>query len=114
MAFDENTPFFCIDDHDNALTVIMDRGLLGKFPHYAGPDASHIASVFDSKHPRHWLLACHFVGHTVKNVKSPYAIFGFLKTEYSIEQVKDYFENLSKAFGSTEPPTIDFPRPERN
>jgi hypothetical protein len=114
MAFDENAPFFCIDDSDNALTVIMDRGLIGKFPQYVGKDASHIATVFDSKHPRHWLLACHFVGHTIKNVESPYAVFGFLKTDYSMEDVNDFVERLFVSFGGTEPPIHDYPRPDRN
>src|SRR5690242_9485689 len=114
MSFDKNVPFFCIDNSDNALTVIMDRGLIGKFPNYTGPDASHIAAVFDSSHPHHWLLACHFVGHTVKNVKSPYAIFCFLKTKYSIEDVKVFANRLMNFFGGTEPPTEDYPKPDSN
>jgi hypothetical protein len=114
MAFDENAAFFCIDDSDNALTVIMDRGLLGDFPKYAGKDPSHIASIIDAKHPHHWLVACHFVGHTIKNVKNPYAVFGFLKNQFSREQVNDFIGKLAKTLGGTESPIIDFPKPDRN
>jgi hypothetical protein len=114
MSFDENRPFICVSDNDEALAEIIARGLIGKFPQYAGPDASHIAAVLDPSHPSHWLLACHFVGHTVKNVKSPYAIFGFLKTEYSVQKIKIFAENMVATFGGTEPPTEDYPRPDRN
>lgn len=74
MSLDEidaSTRYFCLQNNDEALTVIMDRGLLGKFPKYEGNDPSHIAVVFDDKHSGHWIVAAHLVGHTLNDVMSP-------------------------------------------
>lgn len=114
MAFDANAPFFCVDNSDDALMVMIDRGLLGKLPNYDGLAPSHVAAFIDPKHPRHWLVACRFVGHTVKNVKSPYAVFGFLKSQFSIDEVNAFLERLVEEFGSSEPPNKSYPNPYRN
>ena len=114
MTIDENTPFFVVDNSDHALTTIMDLGLLGDFEQYTGEDASHISTVIYMRHKYHWLVACHFVGHTIKNVKSPYVIFGLRKADFSIEDVNAYVDRIAKAFGSTDAPIAGFPRPDRN
>jgi len=114
MTFDKDTPFFSIEDHDHALTVIIDRGLVGQFPNYSGPDASHVSSVLDAKHPHHWLVASHFVGHTIGGVHSPYAVFGFLKRLYSREIVVAFMDDIPRKLGGTGMPVTDFPKPDRN
>ena len=114
MAFDKDTPFFQIDDSGHALSVIIDRGLLGQFPQYVGPDESHVASILDGKHPHHWLVACHFVGHTIRGIQSPYAVFAFSKLLYSRERVSAFMEDIAGQFGATGAPVIGFLKPDRN
>jgi hypothetical protein len=114
MTFDKDTPFFSVDDSDNALTTITDLGLIGQFPHYSGPDASHVSAILFERHRHHWLVACHFVGHTIKGVHSPYAVFGLLKQLYTREAVVAFMESLHRKLGGTGTPVFDCPKPDRN
>jgi len=114
MAFDKDTPFFIVDDSDNALTTIIDLGLVGQFPQHSVPGESYVSAILFDRHRFHWLVACHFVGHTIKGVHSPYAVFGFMKQLYTREVVVAFMESLPRKLGGTGTPVFDCPKPDRN
>jgi hypothetical protein len=106
---------FEVDDDETAIRILAHEGLLGEFSGYTGAAKAYVAVIKHVDHPTHWLVAVCFGGETENPADNGYRIYGFPKTQYSIDYIDDFIVALQKRHdGGYDDLKTDFPEPDRN